>query len=78
MNELQHAFSVFEKSMKDDPDYLWSFHCNVAMPIFDSVGISHKDANIAAARIMKHLFGVNVTTHPHYIQLMEKFEEESI
>lgn len=49
-----------------DPEYAWSWHCNLAMPIMDSTKVSHRDANIAAARLMQHIFGIDTAKHAHF------------
>lgn len=57
------AMAILAKAMKEDPDYAWTWHCNLAMPIHDSMSDTqpqrHALANIAAARIMAHVFDVN-------------------
>lgn len=54
--------------MRVDHDYAWSWHCNIAMPMLDALpdAITHKQANRAAARVMQHLFGIDVTTFNEY------------
>lgn len=46
------AFDTLKTAMKEDPGYAWSWHCNLAMPIMDAIGVSHADANKAAALLM--------------------------
>lgn len=60
------AWATFKRLMREDADYAWAWHCNIAVPIMDSIGASHKDANVAAAHLMSHLFEYDVTTHPQY------------
>ncbi len=48
--------------LQADLDVAWSWHCNFAMPMQDE-GVSHEQANRAAARIMVGIFGVDVTKH---------------
>ena len=62
------AFDTLKTAMKEDPGYAWSWHCNLAMPIMDAIGVSHADANKAAARLMLHLFGLDTSTHEHFPQ----------
>ena len=54
------------QALKEDADYAWSWHCNLAMPIMDSTGVSHRVANEAAARLMQHLFGIDTSQHQYY------------
>lgn len=60
------AMDYLMTAMRDDPEYAWSWHCNLAMPIMDSVGCSHKQANIAAAHLMSFLFDRDVTKDPRF------------
>lgn len=62
MNGLQ----TLSSEIYGDPEHAWGVFCNIAMPIKDSVGCSHKAANEAAAHLMQHLFSYDITTHPHY------------
>lgn len=67
---LTEAFDTFRTTMRDDPEYAWSWHCNLAMPIMDSTGVSHEAANKAAARLMQHLFAIDTAANPHYATLV--------
>lgn len=60
------AFEALKAAMADDPEYAWGWHCNLAMPIMDAAGVSPRLANEAAAHLMQHLFGYDITSHPHY------------
>ena len=62
---VAEAWEVFEAAMKD-PGYAWGWHCNLAVPIMDATGITHKQANMAAAHLMQHLWKCDITTHPNY------------
>ena len=50
------------QQIKDDPEYAWSWHCNLAVCAMDE-GLDHAAANRAAARFMQTTFGV-VATEP--------------
>jgi hypothetical protein len=52
------AMKTVIKAMQDDPDYAWSWHCNVAMAFFDAGGDSYT-ANQGAARFMRLLANVD-------------------
>jgi len=54
------AFAELTAMMRD-PSYAWTWHCNIAMPIMDSIGVSHEQANRAAKSIMALVFGIDVT-----------------
>lgn len=53
-------FESLRKLLQGDPDYAWSWQCNLAMSVVDE-GVSHEVANRAAARFMFSAFGVDVT-----------------
>jgi hypothetical protein len=60
----KQAIEHLERALQDDPEYAWSWHCNIACPIMDE-GASYELANKAAARIMKHLFHIDTTKEPN-------------
>jgi hypothetical protein len=62
---VAEAWAGMEAAMQD-PDYAWGWHCNLAVPIMDATGITHEQANMAAAHLMQHLWKCDITTHPHY------------
>lgn len=62
---VAEAWAGLEAAMQD-PDYAWGWHCNLAMPIMDATGITHEQANMAAAHLMQHLWKCDITTHPNY------------
>lgn len=61
VNPIAVAFRALANTMQSDPGYAWSWHCNIAMPIHDE-GVTHRTANLAAARIMRHVFDVDTMT----------------
>lgn len=61
-----HQFEALQKLIKSDEEYAWAFHCNLAMPIMDSIGCTHQQANEAAAHLMRHLWDCDITKHEHY------------
>jgi hypothetical protein len=61
-----HAMQQLTAALQADPDYAWSWHCNLAMPVMDATGVTHRTANEAGARLMRHLFDIDITKHPHY------------
>lgn len=74
-------FAGFKTEVRKDADYAWSIHCNLAMPIKDSLKCSHESANRAAANVMQNLFGVDMTKHSHWESFerqwaLEKVEED--
>lgn len=62
MTAISAAVTVLKTSLQADSSYAWSWQCNIAMPIKDELNCSHEQANRAAARLMRHLFDVDITT----------------
>lgn len=62
-----NAVKALMKVLQDDPEMAWAWHCNIAMPIMDELNVSHKQANFAAARLMSHLFEVDMQAHPLFV-----------
>lgn len=54
---VPEAMRVVTAAMRSDPEYAWSWHCNVAMAFVDEGG-DHAMANHAAARFMRLLANV--------------------
>jgi hypothetical protein len=54
---LPTAMKTVLKAIQADPDYAWSWHCNVAMAFVDAGG-DHYTANQGAARFMRILANV--------------------
>jgi len=50
------------EALRDDPEYAWSWHCNIAMAFVDEGGEPIR-ANHAAARFLKNFANVK-PTHP--------------
>ena len=46
------------QALRDDMDYAWSWHCNIAMTAYEA-GCPHDVANEGAARFMQLLAGVD-------------------
>ena len=53
------------KSLREDLDYAWTWHCNIAMTAFDA-GCPNDVANEGAARFMQLLAGVDTRNHPGF------------
>jgi hypothetical protein len=73
------AMKTVTKAMQDDPDYAWSWHCNVAMAFVDAGGDSYT-ANQGAARFMRLLANVDpaheLPSHPPRREWRSLSEEE--
>jgi len=61
-----HAFTALKTLIETDPEYAWTWHCNLAVPIMDATGASQAKANQAAALIMAQMFDYDITEHPNY------------
>lgn len=64
-DSASYPLEALKRAIVSDHDYAWAWQCNLAMPMFDG-GMSGEDANEGAARIMEHLFGVNVREFPEW------------
>jgi hypothetical protein len=67
------AFEVLKKAMQDDPDYAWSWHCNIAMMCHDAilahddqVYFAHKVGNDSASRFMRLCFDIDTAKHKNF------------
>lgn len=70
------AFIQFRKDLQTDTSWAWSWHCNIAMPLHDSLGISHQKANETAATMMKHLFEIDVTQFEEWKHLEREWNKQ--
>lgn len=75
-NSVKKAWEVLKKEINNDPDFAWGVHCNIAMPICDSINVNHEQGNLAAARLMEHLFNHDITKH-EYFEYKDITEEET-
>ncbi len=53
-------------NLKDDPEMAWGYFCNISVPIMDAIGVSHEQADQAAAYVMLCLFDVDITLDSRY------------
>lgn len=65
-DRLPSPFGALREVINSDPDYAWSWLCNLAVPIMDSAGVTHEIANQTAALIMAQMFGCDITKHPNF------------
>lgn len=61
----KHAMAALTEAMKADPEYAWSWHCNIAMVAVDA-GAPHQEANERAAGFMRTAFDVDTRSSPHF------------
>lgn len=65
--EIQQAIDTLSMEMKNDPEYAWSWHCNIACSSLDE-GLDIAASNRAAARFMKTAFGVDTSKIRYFKQ----------
>ena len=70
--EIPVAYAAIKNSIHTDEDYAWSWHCNIAMAIYDSDFsenrvIKSKKANIAAANVLLAMFGYDIKNYDKYL-----------
>ncbi|QDZ07483.1 hypothetical protein FPZ24_08295 [Sphingomonas panacisoli] len=66
MTDKVHQFDAMKSLLHADPEYAQALHANIAMPLMDNLGITHEQANLGGAVVLRHLFDVDVTKHEHY------------
>lgn len=69
-----HTLSPFEQlqnALNSDSGYAWSWFCNIAVPLMDSTGMSHAEANKAAAHLFQHIFKIDVTGWKEYRDIVD-------
>jgi hypothetical protein len=73
------AMKTVIKAMQADPDYAWSWHCNVAMAFADAGGDPYT-ANQGAARFMRLLANVDPAHElpPHPLRQWQGLTEEEV
>lgn len=54
------VFDALKAALQADSSYAWSWHCNFAMTIMDSIHCTPEQANKAAADLMQYLFKIDV------------------
>ena len=64
--EVSKALEVLTEAMKEDPDYAHTWHCNVAMSMYDAFpdhdhDKNHAIANEGASRFMQLCFGIQTS-----------------
>lgn len=73
---IKNELDVIKKSMKEDSELAWTWHCNIAMAVYDTLPQENYRekgiiANNASALVMRRLFDVEITTNELW-KLMEK------
>jgi hypothetical protein len=63
-------------AFKNDPNYAWSWHCNLAMMMVDE-GVSHRAANYRAATFMKDAFEFDIKQTNEWKHMEREWEKAS-
>lgn len=58
-SDTANAFSVLRAAISDDPEYAWSWYCNIYMAIIDNGG-SKETAGNASLSFMSQCFGPSI------------------
>jgi hypothetical protein len=71
------AFNTLKNALATDEGYAWSWHCNIALSMYDKLPIPHiadmtarRLSNEAAASFMQLCFGVDMRDNKLYRDLM--------
>jgi len=66
--DIATAWSTLKAAIQGDPEYAWSWHCNLAVPILDrSHGLlTQRQANEIAADLVQHFFGVDIRANGNW------------
>ncbi|MNQ58873.1 hypothetical protein D3C85_730920 [compost metagenome] len=79
---IPNAMNALTDAMDKDLGYAWSWHCNIAGPVADAlarvgVTLGHREANYAAAALMRHMFNVDMERDAHYRGTQERITEQA-
>lgn len=81
VTELSLAVGTLISAMHADFEYLWAWHCNIAMSMVDE-GVDQLTANRGAARFLNILTtgamgsGIDITQSERYKQLVEELSKQ--
>ena len=64
---VPESMATVSKAIRNDPDYAWSWHCNIAVAAMDE-GVDCMTANKLAARFLMILTGVDTSKNPFFPQ----------
>lgn len=72
-----NVYEIFQQQMIDDPEYAWSWHCNIAMFLYDNIkSLGHKQSNELAVVFMNHFFKCDTSKFSEYTDMFG--DEESL
>ena len=68
------ALAALSSAMQSDPDFAWTWHCNIAMTAQDA-GAPHDRSNVWAANFMQRAFGVDTLTRVNALLAAQQQQE---
>jgi hypothetical protein len=75
---VAQAMARIRAAIASDEGYAWGWQSNLAMPILDDLGVNHKLANRAGARLLQHLFGYDITKQKEYTDIQNRVETTTV
>lgn len=73
VSDIATCIGIISSRMKEDDDFAWNWHSNIAMCNYDA-GATRDQANEGAARFMQLAFGVDVRSFNQWKWLQERKE----
>ncbi len=78
---IPQAMKNLAEAIQNDPDYAWSWLCNIAVSAQDE-GIEYSASNRSAARFMQTAFAIDMTAHERFpstqINSRDEIYEETV
>lgn len=65
-------YDTIAKALRNDPEYLWSWFANIAVTLGDHSNLNGYECATSAAALIRHLWNVDITKHPHYIAQLDR------
>ena len=65
MKDIPEVLNRLTEAMKDNPEYAWSWHCNMATAAHNE-GLNISSSHKSAARFMWNTFGIDMSTSNKY------------
>lgn len=75
--DVAKEYDTIAAAMQKDSDYLWSWFANVAVTLGDHSNLTGYECAVAAAALLQHLWKVDITSHPHYIEQLKRTRPSS-
>lgn len=75
INSVNADVMNLKNDMQKFPDYAWTWHCNIAVPMQDE-GISHELSNKIAAKIMNNFFEIDTSKFPEFLYFEKTWKQK--